>query len=90
MINFEDGTVLLDAEEMDKLNDFGDKVGRLMNQYATLVKQHEQLKHLHQYAILVRDSFEVENAKLRTQIKADQYAAFHRAVVMDNDFRAGL
>ena len=90
MIPFEDGTVLLDPEEIQQLDKFSDKVGRLMDQFAVLTHQHEQLKSIHNYVLLCRDNFEAENIRLRRQIKADQYAAYNRILTEDRNFRAGL
>ena len=86
---FQDGSVLLERDEMARL-------GRFVEQVEILMEQQKTLKGVLEYSNLCRDSFEEETIRLkrevenlRKQIKADQYAQFHRVMIQDKNLRMG-
>ena len=70
-IQFADGAVLLSPEENQQLQRMMDKVEALYHKHQALSDEHRILKGMHEYTLLCKDAFEVENQKLKQQIKSD-------------------
>lgn len=72
------GMVVLDFDEMLKIQRFVDRTQVLYEKYQNLKAEMEVLTKCHEYSNMCRDAFEEENRKLKEQLKADQYVQIRR------------
>ena len=70
-----DGSVVLNFQEVMVLDAFVKKVEVLKENFEALQDQFERLENIQAYTLTCRDAFEAENIRLRKQLEIDQFSA---------------